>query len=174
MSIPGLRGLDHVGFTVPDIEAATKFFVEILGCELIYSLGPFKSDDGWMARQLNVHPDAVIVQNRHFRCGHGSNFEIFHYETPDGQQPQPKNSDLGGHHLAFYVDDLDAAVAYLKKNEVKVLGEPVASKGPASGQRWIYFLAPWGMQLELLSHPHGKRYELEADVKLWTPRFPAD
>lgn len=174
MSIPGLRGLDHVGFTVPDIEEATEFFTEVLGCDLIYSLGPFLSEDDWMARQLNVHPNAVIVQNRHFRCGHGSNFEIFHYETPDGQQPQPKNSDIGGHHLAFYVDDLDAAIEYLKSKGVKVLGEPVASKGPASGQRWIYFLSPWGMQMELLSHPHGKKYERDAKVKLWTPRFPAD
>ena len=32
----------------------------------------------------------------------------------DGQRPQPRNSDIGGHHLALYVDDLDAAVAYLR------------------------------------------------------------
>ncbi len=174
MAVPGIRGTDHIGFTVPDIEQATDFFVDILGAELIYSLGPFKSDDDWMKRQLNVHEDAVIVQNRHFRLGHGSNFEIFHYETPDGQAPQPRNSDIGGHHLAFYVDDLDEAVAYLKSKNIEVLGEPVNSKGPATGQRWVYFLAPWGMQLELLSHPHGKKYETEPGTKLWTPRFPSD
>ncbi|MEK9987957.1 MAG: VOC family protein [Aquiluna sp.] len=174
MPIPGLRGTDHIGFTVPDIEQATDFFTEVLGAELIYKLGPFKADDDWMQRQLNVHPDTVIVENRHFRLGHGANFEIFHYETPDGQQPQPKNSDIGGHHLAFYVDDLDAAVEYLKEKGIEVLGEPVSSKGPATGQRWVYFLSPWGMQFELLSHPRGKKYEMEASVRLWTPRFPSD
>jgi glyoxylase I family protein len=174
MPVPGIRGTDHIGFTVPDIEQATEFFVDVLGAELIYSLGPFKSDDDWMKRQLNVHEDAVIVQNRHFRLGHGSNFEIFHYETPDGQAAQPKNSDIGGHHLAFYVDDLDEAVEHLKSQGVEVLGEPVNSKGPAEGQRWIYFLAPWGMQLELLSHPMGKKYETEGGTRLWTPRFPSD
>lgn len=172
--IPGIRGTDHIGFTVPDIEAATTFFVDILGAELIYALGPFQSEDDWMATQLNVHPRSVIVQNRHFRLGYGSNFEIFHYETPDDQAAMPKNSDIGGHHLAFYVDDLDVAVHYLKSHDIEVLGEPVASKGPATGQRWVYFLAPWGMQLELLSHPMGKQYELDAPTKLWTPRFPAD
>ena len=174
MPIPGLRGTDHVGFTVPDIDQATDFFVNILGAELVYKLGPFKADDDWMSKQLNVHRDTVIVENRHFRLGYGTNFEIFHYETPDGQQPQPKNSDLGGHHLAFYVDDLDAAVEYLRANGIEVLGEPVSSKGPATGQRWIYFLAPWGMQFELLSHPRGKAYEMDSRVRLWTPRFPAD
>ncbi|HEY7853744.1 MAG TPA: VOC family protein [Aquiluna sp.] len=172
--IPGLLGTDHIGFTVPDIEAATEFFTEILGAELIYSLGPFEAKDDWMATQLNVHPRAVIVQNRHFRLGHGANFEIFHYETPEGQGVMPKNSDIGGHHLAFYVEDLDAAIAYLKSKGIKVLGKPVSSKGPASGQRWIYFLSPWGMQLELLTHPYGKKYETQPGTKLWTPRFPAD
>ena len=29
--LPGLRGVDHVGITVPDIEQATAFFVDVLG-----------------------------------------------------------------------------------------------------------------------------------------------
>jgi len=81
--IPGIRGTDHVGFNVPDIEQATKFFVEVIGCDYIYKLGPFQSDDDWMKRQLNVDPRTVIKQNRHFRLGHGTNFEIFEYQTVD-------------------------------------------------------------------------------------------
>ena len=58
-----------------------------------------------MEKQLNVDP-----QNRDqaetvtFGLGHGTNFEIFEYQSVD-QTPmaQPKNSDAGGHHLAFYV-----------------------------------------------------------------------
>ncbi|HBB38859.1 MAG TPA: glyoxalase, partial [Candidatus Aquiluna sp.] len=71
MGIPGIRGTDHVGFTVPDIEAATKFFVEVIGCDYIYKLGPFASDGDWMARQLNVDPRTIIRENRHFRLGQG-------------------------------------------------------------------------------------------------------
>jgi glyoxylase I family protein len=175
MGIPGIRGTDHVGFTVPDIEAATKFFVEVIGCDYIYKLGPFASDDDWMARQLNVDPRTIIRENRHFRLGQGANFEIFQYEPADGDQgEQPKNSDLGGHHLAFYVDDLDIAIEHLKKNNVRVLGEPVESKAFAKGQRWIYFLSPWGMQMELVSYPNGKEYEATAPVKLWSPKSPAE
>ena len=46
--LPGLAGTDHVGFTVPDIEAATRFFVDVIGCTLVFEIGPFESDDDWM------------------------------------------------------------------------------------------------------------------------------
>ncbi len=61
--------------------------------------------------------------------------------------------------MALYVDDLDVAVTYLRDKGVTVLGEPTASKGPSEGQRWVYFLAPWGMQFELVSYPGGKAYD---------------
>jgi glyoxylase I family protein len=42
---------------------------------------------------------------------------------------------------------------------VPVLGEPTVSRGPSEGQRWVYFLAPWGMQFELVSYPGGKAFD---------------
>ncbi|HLS72894.1 MAG TPA: VOC family protein [Actinomycetaceae bacterium] len=171
--LPGLRGTEHIGFTVPDLDEAERFFVDVIGCERIYSLGPFQHDDDWMAERLNVHPRAVMRELRFFRCKTGPNFEIFQYETPEPQAPQPRNSDIGGHHLAFYVDDLDAAVEYLRGHGVRILGEPTASSSHSEGQRWVYFLTPWGMQLELVSFPNGKAYEKTATTKLWHPGDPA-
>jgi glyoxylase I family protein len=164
MAIPGLRRLDHVGFTVPDLEQATRFLEDVLGCEYLYSLGPFSSDDDWMLENLNVHPRAVVKQNRFFRCGGQAVFEVFEYSAPDQQTILPRNSDIGGHHVALYVDDLDSAVAYLKERGVTVMGEPTPSKGPAEGNRWIYFLAPWGMQFELVSYPNGKAFDRRASA----------
>ena len=83
---------------------------------------------------------------------------MFSYTSPDQRREQPRNSDVGGHHVALYVDDLDAAVAYLREQGVQVLGEPTASTGAHEGQRWVYFLAPWGMQFELVSYPEGKAF----------------
>jgi glyoxylase I family protein len=34
MGIPGLRGGDHIGITVPDIEQAHEFLTTVLGCDL--------------------------------------------------------------------------------------------------------------------------------------------
>lgn len=157
--VPGLTGVDHIGFTVPDLSQADDFLVHIIGCEYLYSLGPFRHDDSdWMREHLNVDPRTVMEQLHFYRCGGQAIFEVFHYEAPDQQAPVPRNSDLGGHHVALYVDDLDAAVTYLRRCGVTVLGEPTASSGPSQGQRWVYFLSPWGMQWELVSYPHGKAF----------------
>ena len=172
--IPGIRGTDHIGFTVPDLDAAEQFLVDILGCERVYTLGSKQSDEDWMQTHLGVHPRTVIHEIRFFRLAHGANFEVFLYEAADGQAPHPRNSDLGGFHLAFYVDDLDAAIAYLRENDVEVMGTPTASAGSALGQRWIYFRSPWGMQFELVSFPEGKAYEKDAPVRLWHPARPAE
>jgi glyoxylase I family protein len=68
---------------------------------------------------------------------------------------------------------MDAALEYLRSKGLRVLGEPTASSAASEGQRWVYFLSPWGMQFELVSFPHGKAYEKEAGVKLWHPAHPA-
>jgi glyoxylase I family protein len=95
------------------------------------------------------------------RCGNGANFELFEYEAPEQRREPPRNSDVGGHHVALYVDDLDAAIAHLREHGVRVLDGPTASAGPAEGNRWIYFLSPWGMQFELVSYPGGKAWDRE-------------
>lgn len=159
-TLPGLRRLDHIGVTVPDLAQATTFFVEVLGCEYMYRLGPFRDDDGtWMTDHLGVHERAVMRQLHFFRCGDAAVFEVFEYSSPDQNTRVPRNSDIGGHHVALYVDDLDAAVDFLRAKDITVLGEPTASKGPSEGQRWVYFSSPWGMQFELVSYPNGKAFD---------------
>jgi glyoxylase I family protein len=170
--IPGIKGTDHIGFTVPDLAQAEAFLVEVLGAEPIYTLGAKRADDDWMQTHLGVDPRTVIEEIRFFRLGHGANFEVFLYRAADGQNPQPRNSDIGGFHIAFYVDDLDAAVAYLRSKDVEVMGEPTASRQSAEGQRWIYFRSPWGLQFELVSFPEGKAYEAGAERLLWHPAHP--
>lgn len=174
MGIPGMRGADHVGFTVPDLDDAEAFFVEVLGAERIYTLGSKRADDDWMRVQLGVHPRTEIREIRFFRLGHGTNIELFAYDSADGQAPPPRNSDIGGHHLALYVDDMDAAVAHLRAHDVEIMGTPVASTGASAGQRWIYFRSPWGMQFELVSFPGGKAYERDGGPLLWHPARPAE
>jgi catechol 2,3-dioxygenase-like lactoylglutathione lyase family enzyme len=168
-TMPGLRGIDHIGLTVPSIDDALDFFVGVLGCEPFYELGPFTFTDDWMSRQLNVAPSTVMRRLKFLRCGHGSNIELFEYEAADQRAEVPLNSDIGGHHLAFYVDDFPAALAFLENRGVRVLGEPIErTSGPSAGQTWIYFLTPWGLQCELVSFPGGKGYEKETAQRLWS------
>lgn len=168
--LPGLSGGDHIGFTVPNLEEATAFFVNVIGCKVLYEVGPFMSEDEWMTENLKVHPRAVINKYRMLKCKNGPSFEVFEYESPDQNKEQPKNSDYAGHHLAFNVTDIDAAVVYLKSKGVEVLGEvKTIDEGPTKGLSWVYFMAPWGMQLELVSYNLGLAFEHDTGETQWSP-----
>jgi catechol 2,3-dioxygenase-like lactoylglutathione lyase family enzyme len=173
--IPGMRGVNHIGLTVPDLDQAVTFFTDVMGCQKAMSFGPFRDDKGtFMQDVLDVDPRAVIDQITMLRCGFGSNIELFKYEAPDQKTVTVRNSDVGGHHIAFYVDDIDAAAAYLKAKGIKTNMGPIpVSEGPAAGQTILYFSAPWGLQLEAISFPKGMAYEKDGGPVLWSNTDPA-
>jgi len=174
-SIPGMRGHDHTGITVPDMKQAVDFFTEVVGCKKAMSFGPFADDKGTFMQDLaGVDPKAVIDQITQLRCGYGSNIELFKYTAPDQKDLHAKNSDIGGFHIAFYVDDVAAVKAYLQAKGVATrLGPLPVKEGPAAGQTIIYFQTPWGLQLEAISYPTGMAYEKGAETVLWSPKEPA-
>jgi catechol 2,3-dioxygenase-like lactoylglutathione lyase family enzyme len=168
----GLVGMDHVGLTVPDIDEAVDWFEEVMGCSAPLTFGPFSDPTGtFMQDLLGVHPRAVIEQITMIRCGKSANIELFEYDAPDQRTDPPKNSDYAGHHVAFYVDDIDAAVAHMTAHGVeKLLGPLPVTDGPAAGQTINYFRAPFGTYVELISYPNGMAYEDEPGRKLWSPK----
>jgi catechol 2,3-dioxygenase-like lactoylglutathione lyase family enzyme len=172
--IPGLRGPDHFGLTVPDLQQAITFFTEVIGCKAYTTIGPFKADDDWMEVHLGVPARTEIPKLTMIRCGYGTNIELFDYRPPQQNTAYPGNADIGGHHIGFLVDDIDAAVAYLKSKGVKVQGEPTKmTQGPTAGETWVYFMAPWGTQLELTYYPKGLAYEKSVTGQvLWNPAKP--
>ncbi|MER5636762.1 VOC family protein [Kitasatospora sp. NPDC002227] len=170
--IPGALAVHHVAYTVPDLDQAVAFFTEVLGAKLLYRLGPVADPEGdWMTRQLGVDR-AAAAEIAMLRLGPVTNLELFEYTAPDQRRELPRNSDWGGHHLAVAVEDVDAAVAYLRAQPgVEVLGEPqtIRDGGPIDGDRWVYFRTPWGLQLEVLRMPPGMPYERETKDRLYSP-----
>ncbi len=169
--IPGLAGVEHIGLTVPNIESATKFFVDVLGAETLYDVGPFESADDWMASHLAVHPRSRINKIRMLRVANGPALELFEFTAPDQSTEMPKNSDHGGWHIAFYVEDMDKALSALKAHAVSIQSGPVEmTEGPSKGLSWLYFKAPWGQQLELVSYPGGIEAYKALKREVWRPR----
>ena len=77
MGLPGLAGAEHIGITVPDLEAATRFLVEVIGCKVVFEIGPFASDDDWMQQHLGVDPRSKINKLRMLKCANGPAIELF-------------------------------------------------------------------------------------------------
>jgi catechol 2,3-dioxygenase-like lactoylglutathione lyase family enzyme len=174
-SIPGMRGHDHTGITVPDLPQAVAFFKDVIGCKKAMSFGPFADDKGtFMTDVLGVDAKAVIEEITLVRCGFGSNIELFKYTAPDQKDAKLRNSDIGAFHIAFYVDDIAAAKTYLDGKGVATRMGPIpVSEGPAAGQSILYFQAPWGLQFEAISYPKGMAYEKGAETVLWSTTDPA-
>ena len=163
----GLVGMDHVGITVPDIDEAVAWFENVMGCVAPLTFGPFSG----IQDLLDVDPQAVIHQITMVRCGRSANIELFHYSAPNQRTDFPKNSDWAGHHIAFYVTDIDAAVQYMVAHGAqKFLGPLPVTDGPAAGQSINYFRTPFGTYIELISYPNGMAYERDPGRPLWSPK----
>jgi catechol 2,3-dioxygenase-like lactoylglutathione lyase family enzyme len=171
---PIVRGMDHVGITVSDMDKAVKFFSEALGYKKVTEIGPINVDEGWRKTyhlRQGSNPQRIVS----LRGGNGSNIELFQFDSSNGSKEQPYQDDAGWYHIAFYTDDIDKAVALLKSKGIRIIGEIFRNtEGPTSGESWVYFESPWGTQMELNSYPAGKGYEKgKPAVKLWSPKdFP--
>jgi len=171
-AVPGLLGIDHIGITVPDVDAAATWLADVLGGSNPLTFGPFSDPVGDFMHQLvDVDPRAVVERIRMIRTGDGPGVELFQYSAPHQDHTFRQNSDWGGHHIAFYVRDIDKAVqTATARGAQKRFGPFPVTGGPAAGQAINYFATPFGTDVELISYPHGMAYEATAPVPLWDPR----
>ena len=162
-STPLIGAIDHIGLTVPDLDAAVDFYTKALGGRELFRLGPFDSrelsEEGqdWTAEHVAV-PDALYSVAM-VGFADGPLIEFLEYVRPEGSQVAPRNNDLGGHHIAFEVMDLDAALAQLVANGGSARAGPiVVPAGEDATGSWEAFTVnyvqdPWGNQLELVYYP---------------------
>jgi catechol 2,3-dioxygenase-like lactoylglutathione lyase family enzyme len=169
--VPGVLGVDHMGVTVTNVAQARRWFTRIIGCRAPLRFGPFADPTGpLMKNLLDVHPRAVVEHINVLRCGTGSSIELLQYKAPRQDRRLARNSDLAGHHVAFYVTDLPRAVAYMRARGVQSFKGPFpVDEGPAAGQSITYFRTPFGLYVELISYPGGMAYERTATTTLWNP-----
>lgn len=164
-------GMQHVGFTVPDLEQAVSFFETMFGAVQCLSTGLIDVDDIYMVRRLGVPGNRRIEDIRVLRVGNGTNLEIFKYSgEPESGEPLKRNSQPGGFHLAFQVDDCNMAAERLRAAGVEVLDGPnFVDSGPMEGLTWCYLKAPWGQFLEIVSMDGPLGAERAGGHPQWSP-----
>ena len=95
----------HVAIICADYERSKHFYVDILGCQIIQETN--------RAARNSMKLD--------LRVGAHSQIELFSFPDPP---PRPNSPEAQGlRHLAFTVEDLDAAVDHLESHGVAV--EPI-------------------------------------------------
>ncbi|WP_405774057.1 VOC family protein [Streptomyces sp. NBC_01538] len=153
--LPGARNVDHLAYTVADLDAAEAFFTRVLGAELLYRATADLTDPD-LAQALGVPPGGTLHQAA-LRMGPTDTVELNHSPHPGARRDWPRNSDVGGNHLALYVDDVDAAAAYLAGQPgCTMLATPeTIPAGPLAGDRWVYVRTGIGLYVEVVHMPDG-------------------
>ncbi|MFC0267453.1 antibiotic biosynthesis monooxygenase [Kushneria aurantia] len=174
-----IRAIDHIGLTVPDVEAASLFFADAFGARRVYDVLPRDGED--MAgegpeKELGLSAGTRIVHMRLMRIGNGPCLEIFQMEDGEQQAP-PRLQDIGLTHFGLYVDDIQSATRRFEAAGGELLSptHPLAGVEDGPHNAGVYGRAPWGMLVELLSYPDGIDYSNtpgnadEAKTLRWTP-----
>ena len=160
--IASARHVDHFGMVVPDLEEACHFFVEAIGAQHLWTLGPFlKTPTGVPINSVRL---AML------RLGPNLNLELQQIDADKQRKSIPSNIDCGAVHAAFFVDDLDAAAASLQTHGATLLKGPISTAGDAKkGEKIWYFKTPWGALLEMLWRPDHLPYEELTPYRLAKP-----
>jgi glyoxylase I family protein len=154
---PQFLEVDHVSWSVPDLDAAATFYKEVFGAAELFRMGPLdaadlpKGADGrdWMATHVNVPGAALRLVM--LKLTSNLNFQLVEYSKPNGRRRDvPRNCDAGGHHLALKVDDVEKAKRYLEAHGCKAMETIEIDSGPLAGKKNLYIQDPWGHQLELV------------------------
>jgi catechol 2,3-dioxygenase-like lactoylglutathione lyase family enzyme len=160
-------GMHHIGITVPDIKQGIEFFKAVFGAIEVFHTGAFNVDDAFMKNKLGAAPQSRIRDLVFLRCGDGVNVELFEYSGEDNKASPRRNSEIGGTHLCFEVDDVFASAIRLKDMGIDMLEGPNrVVDGPLKGFDWIYFMSPWGLCLEIASFS-SLGYEKDTAERLW-------
>ncbi len=157
---PQFMGLDHVGLTVPDLDAAIAFYEQAFGASVYYRIGPLDATDmptmpdgrDWTAAHVEVA--GARLQMALIKAPPNLAIELFQYDAPaDRTLSPPRNCDAGGHHLNLKVSDLEAAVAHLSRHGCTPLAGPIAAEeGPLAAVISQYLRDPWGNYIELTQY----------------------
>jgi catechol 2,3-dioxygenase-like lactoylglutathione lyase family enzyme len=137
---------NHTSFTVSDLDRSLAFFRDALGFE-VTSKGP--RSPSLIQAITGVEGAEVLIA---YVRGPGHSIELIQYikpETRSSVRPQP--CDTGFSHIAYDVDDIDAAIQAARDHSVEPIGPVVAiDQGPNRGSRVAYLRDPDGITIEFI------------------------
>ena len=146
-------GTNHTSFTVTDLDRTVGFFRDCLGFQLL-NRAPRDSDI--VSRITGVEGADMEIA---FLRGPGCTIELIEYKAPANRgRVEARPCDAGFAHMAFDVDDVDAAIAAAKQHAVEPIGKPVPiNDGPNKGRRVVYLRDPDGVTIEFIEIPGAKQ-----------------
>ena len=145
-----IRGLHHTSRTVADLDRSLGFYRDLLGFVVV-------SDEELQGETLELVVGIPRAQLRvvELAAGDGPLLELIEYRQPRGAPLSAGPPDVGAHHMALLVDDIDAAHARLSAAGVRFTTAPqLIAAGIFAGTRTTYCFDPDGLPVELWQPPN--------------------
>lgn len=158
-----MKGLHHVGITVKDLDASIHFYHDVLGLEFSNEPSPWFEGEA-LGRAVGIDGNASLRQVS-LSLG-DTTLELLEYRDPPSETTGPlASNDRGASHVAFLVDDIEAAKATLEAKGIR-FNSPVnvVDEGVLAGWRWVYFSDPDGYPLELVEVAYYREEERRAGI----------
>lgn len=138
----------YVTIGVPDMEQATAFFRNILDCEPV---NPVAGSESIESTRVGHATGDTVHASRLLICDSDTVVELFDDREAHAPSPATHATDHDKEPITFSADNVAHADRWLRREGVKVIGAPVtATTGPHAGQTVVNFMAPWGLQLQLV------------------------
>ncbi|ATG36201.1 lactoylglutathione lyase family protein [Phaeobacter piscinae] len=162
--LPAPKSFSHIGLSVPDLDAAVKFYAEVMGFYTIMEPTDVPEDDSDIGRMCT---DVFGPGWKHLRIAHMSTadrvgIEIFEF---DGNYAPEENLDHRRHGV-FHFCIQDPDVEGLAKKIVEAGGKqrmPVREYYPdEKPYRMVYVEDPFGIVFEIYSHGYELTYSAGA------------
>jgi catechol 2,3-dioxygenase-like lactoylglutathione lyase family enzyme len=141
-----IKLMNHMSFTVSNLNKSVPFYNEILGLKLmnIADRDPSFSEKvtGIKGAYLKI---AYLKAPNCF-------LELVQYLHPEGKSIDTSTCNVGSAHVCFYINNFKSYMVRLRKNKVKIVNDPqIIPGGPNKGRLVVYTEDPDSNTIEFIS-----------------------
>ena len=142
-----ITGVNHLSFTVSDVEKSAEFYKDVLGLKL---MDICERDKDFSEKVTGIKTARLkIAYLEAVNCS----LELVQYLCPPAQKIDTRTCNVGSAHICFNVSDFHQKLGRLREDGVHFAGSPcVIPAGPNKGKMVLYFEDPDSNTIEIISN----------------------